>query len=102
MVEKKKQNLQEQLDEFMRGFQVITLDVGDDVICDTCGEHWTDSDVSGGITFGSKAVCPTCAPEVEKLAKEHGEEGYIQWRCPKTVSFADWVRDFLREPREDA
>jgi len=90
------------LEEFLPGIQVIKLDVGDSVICDMCGEHWTDSDVSGGITFGSKACCPTCAPEIERKAQEHGEENYIEWRCPKGVSFADWVRDFLREPREEA
>ena len=75
----------------------IVIDPGNGVICDwSCNGDWTDSDVSGGIQFGSKAVCPDCAPELEASARKNGEAQYIRGRCPEGMSFADWVRNYLR------
>jgi len=66
------------------------FDIGDTVICDTCGEDYTNSDESGGILFGSKGVCPKCAPSLEADAKKYHEEEWIKARCPDGMSFKDW------------
>jgi len=73
-----------------------TTIIGDTVICDLCNEDYTTSDVSGGIYFSGKAVCPSCTPNFEKIIKDCKEEEYIKDRCPKDVSYADWVRNTLR------
>ena len=71
--------------------------LGDIVICDTCGKDYTNSDEKGGIEFGSKAVCPKCTPGFLKSAKKFNEENHIKRRCPDDKSFAEWVRDDLRD-----
>jgi hypothetical protein len=71
--------------------------VGDSVICDgACGRDLTESDEEGGIMFGSKAMCPQCAPRVEAGARRHGEEHAINARCPPGMTFAHGVRTELR------
>ena len=75
---------------------VTNYDLGDSVLCDMCGTDYTKSDVKGGITFGSKAVCPLCTPKIIASAKVHGESGYIKSRCPEDKTFANWVREDLR------
>lgn len=74
-----------------------TFNLGDSVICDLCGQDYTNSKAKGGITFGSKAICPTCTPEMLKNATKYNEESYIKHRCPEDKTFADWVREDLRE-----
>lgn len=73
-----------------------TTILGDIVICDLCGKDYTNSNEKGGITFGSKACCPDCTPGILKSAKKYNEESYIKSRCPKDKSFAQWVREDLR------
>lgn len=68
----------------------------DDVICDWCGEDYTNSDAVGGLTFGSKACCPVCVPKVEALAKQHNEEQYIGQRAAEGQTFKDFVVHTLR------
>ena len=75
---------------------VVKMEPGDVVLCDLCNKDWTDSDVSGGLLFSSKGVCPDCAPKFEEDAKKEGEEDYIQGRCPENMSHADWIRDVVR------
>jgi len=77
-------------------FKSETTIIGDMVICDTCGANYTNSDAKGGIQFLSKAVCPKCAPEMEKNAKKYDEMHCIKSRCPEEKSFAQWVREDLR------
>jgi len=72
--------------------RVYTIDPGNYVFCDWCGEDFTERDDSGGFLFGSKAVCPLCAPKVRALADSYDEGHLIRAVCPKEVSFADWVR----------
>lgn len=67
------------------------IDVGDSVICDVCGQDYTDSNESGGLLFGSNAYCPKCAGEGLSKIRGYGEEKYIKGYCPKGVSFKDWV-----------
>ena len=76
--------------------KVITLDLGDKVFCDSCGDDLTDSDVKGGMLFQSKAICPQCMPRWERNIKKHGEERFVRGRCPEGKLFADWVREDLR------
>lgn len=67
------------------------FDVGDTVICDWCGEDYTDSNEKGGVCFGSKACCPKCEPRVRELAKKHNEEQYLGESCPPDMTFKAWV-----------
>lgn len=72
--------------------------LGDRVFCDwTCGEEFTNSDAVGGITFGSKAVCPNCAPDAEAKAKQYNEEKYIGHRAAPGQTFRDFVVNTLRK-----
>ena len=72
------------------------VDPGQMVICDwTCNGDWSDREESGGLLFGSKAVCPDCAADLEKRLRPE-ERRHIRGRCPVGISFADWVRDHLR------
>lgn len=77
-------------------FSHIKIDPGRHVLCDSCGDEFTDSSESGGILVGSKAICPTCAPQWEADMKRFGESHLIRARCPDGKSFADWVREDLR------
>jgi hypothetical protein len=76
--------------------------MGRTVLCDLCGGDYTDSDKKGGFQLLSKAVCPECAPRIEKSVKEYNEEHHIRGRCPEDMAFADWVRDVLREGKPTA
>jgi len=87
----------ESIEEFFQEMQVFSVDVGDNVICDICGENYTDLPDSGGIVFGYRACCPICAPEMEERAKFYHEEEHLGASCPEGMSFADWVRDMLRD-----
>lgn len=65
-----------------------SVDIGRNVVCDFCDADHTDSTVTGGVIFGSKAVCPTCVPRVQ------GEPEHIKARCPEGVTFGDFVRTY--------
>lgn len=69
------------------------IDFGTRVICDFCGEEWTGRPESGGLLFGSKAVCPTCAPALERDIARYHEEHFVKGRCPDGMPFAAWVLD---------
>lgn len=73
------------------------FDLGNVVLCDLCNKDYTNSNVSGGFTFGSKAVCPDCEDNFRKLVKECEEDHLITAECPEDKSFADWVRHDLRK-----
>ncbi len=75
---------------------VQQIEFGNRVVCDLCNAEWTGKPESGGFLFGSKAVCPTCAPSFEKQVKQCGEEHYIRARCVPGMSFYDWVTRILR------
>jgi hypothetical protein len=75
----------------------VHIPIGRLVICDSCNEDWTDRPETGGLLFGSYAVCPDCQPEWEKNIKASKEEAYIHGFCPKDKSFGDWVRN-MRGP----
>lgn len=71
---------------------ISEIDFSDRVVCDwSCDGDYTHSDEEGGILFGSKAVCPKCAPDLIKSAKAGGESKYIRGHCPKGMSFREWV-----------
>lgn len=87
------------LDEFANkmGIPIYHMEVGDEVICDSCGKRWTDSDVSGGFLFGSHGYCPDCEEEALARIKKYHEEHYIKGFCPKDMSHADWIRNVVRK-----
>ena len=64
----------------------------DSVICDFCGEDWSDSEKAGGFIFESKAVCPNCDAGMRKLTEEYKENHLIRAECPLNESFAQFVR----------
>ena len=70
--------------------------LGNMVICDYCNEDYTYSDEEGGILFGSKAVCPRCAPNTLRNAEKFGELDLVKARCPKGMSFKNFVIKILR------
>lgn len=75
---------------------VKRFDLGNVVICDLCGHDFTNSDEQGGLTFGSKAVCPHCTPDLEEQAKKYNETHLIGKRCPEGMSFRNFVIEILR------
>jgi hypothetical protein len=40
--------------------EIITIDPGRTVVCDDCNADYTDSPDTGGLLFGSRAICPQC------------------------------------------
>jgi hypothetical protein len=72
------------------------FNLGYTVLCDYCNTDFTDSSEQGGLMFGSKAVCPRCAPKLEEDAKRYNETHFIRERCPEGVSFKDFVIFILR------
>jgi len=76
----------------------FVIDPGNEVVCDTCGKDFTNSDARGGIyDLSAKAICPECAPRILASAEHYGELQYITARCPDGMTFADWVRNVLRK-----
>jgi len=74
--------------------EVQVFDIGETVICDWCGKDFTDppeSEVCGGLLFGSKACCPECEPKFTESAKSYNEEKYINDHCPAGMTFKKWV-----------
>ena len=69
-----------------------SVDIGRIVVCDFCSGDFTDSTVSGGLLFQSKATCPECAVRMMPDIRKFGEEHFIRKRCPDGVSFADFIR----------
>lgn len=70
---------------------IIRTDFGNRVICDLCGDDYTNRTEQGGILFQSKAFCPTCAVEELPKIKAYEETHLIRGTCPAGVSFRDWV-----------
>lgn len=75
----------------MKHINIDIREVGPIVVCDCCGEDWTNRTESGGFLFGSNAYCPTCAPVRLVKIKGYKEERYIKAYCPSGMSFKDWV-----------
>lgn len=64
------------------------IDIGRIVVCDFCNDDYTESQASGGLIFGSYALCPQCQHKVI------GEASRVRARCPEWMSFADFVREY--------
>ena len=78
---------------FIKGhtMEIIKIKVPDDfVVCDICSEA-TSNDKSGGFLFGSKGVCPDCAPRLLAKIKVYNEEYAIKAKCDKDESFKDFI-----------
>ena len=60
-------------------------------LCDFCNEDYSNSDKLGGFLFGSKAVCPKCAPRIRANAEKYNEEKYITKVCKPKQSFRSFV-----------
>lgn len=72
--------------------------LGRTVLCDLCNMDYTDMPTTGGFIYGSKAVCPTCAPKMMYDIRRYGEQAYIRAiNKASNKSFADFVRDYRGE-----
>ena len=67
------------------------IDFGNNVICDSCGEDYTESEAQGGILFNSKAICPKCQADWEEGANRYNETKYITSRAAEGQSFRAFV-----------
>ncbi len=87
------------VDSMLEGFpnmEIINVEMGDTVLCDSCSKDYTASTATGGLLFQSKAICPECLPKWDKAIAEEQEEHFIRARCPEDKAFASWVRDDVR------
>jgi hypothetical protein len=66
------------------------------VICDLCDKEYTNSQRRGGFVMATYAVCPDCAPEIERGAINNNELNLITNRPVRGQSFADFCRE-IRE-----
>ena len=78
--------------------EILNQNFGDLVLCDMCNADWTERTESGGFVFGSKGVCPDCAPKTMKSIHRYEEEAYIKANCPIDRSFAEFIREFRGGP----
>lgn len=76
--------------------EIITLEPGDTVLCDSCSKDFSDSDEPGGLLFQSKAIGPCCQDRWEANIAKFKEQKYIRGRCPAGKSFRAWVLEDLR------
>lgn len=62
------------------------IHVGPFVACDVCNEDFTNRTDTGGVLWGSYAVCPDCVKDdAFKVAKR------IKATCPPGMQFRHWV-----------
>ena len=78
------------------GYNIMVINPGDTVVCDSCGKDYTDSDEEGGFVFSSNAYCPDCEPRMMKSIEMHGEEKFINARCPAGMSFKDFILNYRK------
>lgn len=71
--------------------ETIIVDIGNRVVCDLCNADYTNSDESGGFIFQSKAVCPECETPFLETIIGYQETNFIRSRCPRGVSFKDYI-----------
>jgi hypothetical protein len=77
--------------------EITSIDIGDDVLCDSCGADYTKSDECGGLLVHTAAYCPKCGPRIEQDLKKYGEEDAIRGRCPEGKPYRKWVLEDLRK-----
>lgn len=75
------------------------IDHGDTVLCDACGDDYTNRPECGGIQFQSKAYCPSCTQRAMPTIAKYNEQGFIRAVCPPDMRFAEWVQKVLRNGR---
>lgn len=75
----------------MKHTYIEVRDIGERVVCDCCNADYSNRSESGGILFGSHAICPACTPSLLKDIEAYGEQDGIKARCPEGMSFRDWV-----------
>lgn len=66
--------------------------ISDLVVCDVCGDDYTDSPEKGGMIFSSSAYCRRCTTNAMPNIIRWSEQNYIRAMCPEGVTFADFVR----------
>lgn len=79
------------LADLFKDIEVIELDPGDHVYCDSCNEDYMNSEEKGGILFESKAICPKCQDEWIEGARKYHELLYIRAYAKDDESFRDFV-----------
>lgn len=72
------------------GWEIVTIEPGNVVLCDSCNEEYTNSNETGGVLFNRSAYCPKCAPDIIAGAKKYNEEKYLTYP-QENESFRDFV-----------
>lgn len=70
------------------------IDMGDEVLCDSCNKDYTHSDEVGGAQFGSYAVCPDCVGQW--IANSSLGERAAMVEAKPGQTFRDFVINDLR------
>ena len=74
-------------------FPGVAFDIGRTVVCDFCDEDYTDSDATGGLLMGSKALCAKCVDRYSQDLAQDADEGRVAFALPELgETFADFVR----------
>ena len=68
--------------------------IGNQVLCDSCGEDYTLRPDVGGMVFGSSGYCPACTRRMMLDIERYSEQSHISATCPPDMSFADFIRDY--------
>ena len=69
------------------------VDIGRMVVCDFCNEDYTDSDATGGLLMGSKALCAKCVDRYSETLAQDADDGRVAFALPEIgETFSDFVR----------
>ena len=70
---------------------VSVMDIGEQVVCDSCNKDFSASDESGGFIFGSYGYGPCCAERMMESIIKYNEQDHIKARCPESISFKEFI-----------
>jgi hypothetical protein len=70
---------------------VEVFDIGNSVVCEFCGQDYTNSDEKGGFIFESKGVCPRCAPSFMSKVIGYNEQSFIRGSALPGEQFRDFI-----------
>lgn len=85
------------MDNIFDGFEVIHVEVGDNVVCDLCDKNYRGDDTEGGFIFQSKAICPDCSGAYLAGIDKYDERRFIRAINKPGCSFYDFVLNYRKE-----
>lgn len=72
----------------------VEIPIGNVVLCDFCGDDYTNSTETGGFISDNWAACPKCHKGMLNQIKKCNEEHLIEAYCPANMSFAEFVINY--------